>query len=113
MELFPLINCLLYADDVVLISEKAQMPKLLKICEDYSFSHGFYWNPSKCVVLSDMNDDLSYELYGQTLLKQYSFSYLGVLFKPGSYLNPQELIEHSVRKAFCYDERTDLCGCQL
>ncbi|KAG1152232.1 hypothetical protein G6F37_002254 [Rhizopus arrhizus] len=47
-----------------------------------------------------MNDDLSYELYGQTLLKQYSFSYLGVPFKPGGYLNPQELIEHNVCKAF-------------
>ncbi|KAG1548195.1 hypothetical protein G6F49_009974 [Rhizopus delemar] len=100
VELAPLINCLLYADDVVLISERAQMPKLLKICEDYSFSLGFHWNPSKCVVLSDMNDDLSYELYGQTLLKQHSFSYLGVPFKPGGYLNPQELIEHNVCKAF-------------
>ncbi|KAG1040607.1 hypothetical protein G6F43_012255 [Rhizopus delemar] len=77
-----------------------QMPKLLKICEDYSFSLGFHWNPSKCVVPSDMNDDLSYELYGQTLLKQHSFSYLGVPFKSGGYFNPQELIEHNVCKAF-------------
>ncbi|KAG0941035.1 hypothetical protein G6F32_008580 [Rhizopus arrhizus] len=76
------------------------MPKLLKICEDYSLSLGFHWNPSKCVVLSDMNDDLSYELYGQNLPKQHSFSYLGVPFKPGGYLNPQELIEHNVCKAF-------------
>jgi hypothetical protein len=74
MELAPLINYLLYADDVVQIFEKAQMPKLLKICECYSFSLGFHWNPAKCVVLSDMNNDLSYELYGQTLLKQHSFS---------------------------------------
>ncbi|KAG1140136.1 hypothetical protein G6F37_009282 [Rhizopus arrhizus] len=76
------------------------MPKLLKICEDYSFSLCFHWNPSKCVVLSDMNDDLSYKFYGQTLLKQHSFSYLGVPFKPGGYLNPQKLIERNVCKAF-------------
>ncbi|KAG1053411.1 hypothetical protein G6F43_004515 [Rhizopus delemar] len=76
------------------------MPKLLKICEDYSFSLGFHWNPSKCMMLSDMNDDLSYELYGQTLLKQHSFSYLGFPFKPDGYLSSQELIEYNVRKAF-------------
>jgi hypothetical protein len=74
MELDHFINCLLYADDVVLISEKVQMPKLLKICKDYSSSSCFYWNPSKYVVLSDMNDDLSDEPYEHILLKQHSFS---------------------------------------
>lgn len=88
----PFINCLLYANDVVLISEKVQMPKLLKTCDDYSFSLGFRWNPSKCMVQSDMNGDLSYELYGQALLKQHYFSYLGVPFKSGGSLNTQELI---------------------
>ncbi|EIE87222.1 hypothetical protein G6F46_012513 [Rhizopus delemar] len=47
-----------------------------------------------------MNDDLSYELYGQTLFKQHYFSYLGVPFEPDGSLNPQELIEHNIRKAF-------------
>ncbi|KAG1067747.1 hypothetical protein G6F41_007417 [Rhizopus arrhizus] len=36
----------------------------------------------------------------QHLFDQRSFSYLEVPFKPGGYLNPQELIEHNVCKAF-------------
>ncbi|KAG1466916.1 hypothetical protein G6F46_000474 [Rhizopus delemar] len=52
------------------------------------------------MVLSDMNDGLSYELYEQTLCKQHPFSYLGVPFKPGGYLNSQELIEHNACEVF-------------
>ena len=75
------MNCFLYADDVLLIFEKAQMLKLLKICEDYSFSLSFLYNLSKCVVLSDMNDDLSYELYRHTSLNNIPSRILKILLK--------------------------------
>ncbi|CEG74980.1 hypothetical protein RMATCC62417_10098 [Rhizopus microsporus] len=40
------MNCLLYADDVVLIAAKADMPTLLKSCEDHSYQLGYRWNPT-------------------------------------------------------------------
>lgn len=112
MELVPLTNCFLYADDVVPLSGKAQMPKLLKICEDYSFSLGFHWDPFTCGELSDVNDDLNYELYGQTSLKQHPFSYLGIPFKPGGSLKSTRSDRTQRSQGIRYDERTDLCGCQ-
>ncbi|KAG0804914.1 hypothetical protein G6F20_012323 [Rhizopus arrhizus] len=44
-ELILRLNCLLYADDVVLIAAKADMPSLLKSCEDHSYKLGYRWNP--------------------------------------------------------------------
>ncbi|KAG1028789.1 hypothetical protein G6F43_014035 [Rhizopus delemar] len=46
------LNCLLYADDVVLIGAAEVMPRLLKAAEEHSFSLGYRWNPAKCVMLN-------------------------------------------------------------
>ncbi|KAG1285509.1 hypothetical protein G6F66_010395 [Rhizopus arrhizus] len=40
------LNYLLYADDMVLIAAKADMPSLLKSCEDHSYELGYRWNPT-------------------------------------------------------------------
>lgn len=46
------INCLLYADDVVLLGIKETMPTILQACERHSQSLGYRWNPAKCVTLA-------------------------------------------------------------
>ncbi|KAG1139849.1 hypothetical protein G6F37_013084 [Rhizopus arrhizus] len=46
------LNCLLYADDVVLIGAPEVMPRLLKAAEEHSFSLGYRWNPANCMVMT-------------------------------------------------------------
>ncbi|KAG0786380.1 hypothetical protein G6F22_006146 [Rhizopus arrhizus] len=99
LEIVPSLNCLLYADDVVLIAERSKMIDLLKKCEYHSMQMGYKWNPSKCVVLDSHTDPISYIMYGQPLPQKTTFAYLGVPFKQGGYLDPEELIQHNTRKA--------------
>ncbi|KAG1127168.1 hypothetical protein G6F37_014200 [Rhizopus arrhizus] len=75
------INCLLYADDVVLIAAPEVMPKLLKKAEEHSQSLGYRWNPAKCVVLNCPSDHggRRMKLYGSPIPKESSFTYLGEL----------------------------------
>ncbi|KAG1167869.1 hypothetical protein G6F71_009360 [Rhizopus microsporus] len=47
----PKLNCLLYADDVVLITDADSMQPLLSKCEEHSLSLGYRWNPKKCVIV--------------------------------------------------------------
>ncbi|KAG1464088.1 hypothetical protein G6F46_002640 [Rhizopus delemar] len=51
--LAPLLNCLLYADDVFLIANRSTMVDLLRKFEEYSIQMGYRWNPSKCVILDN------------------------------------------------------------
>jgi hypothetical protein len=60
---------------------------------------GYKWNPSKCVILDSSTDPITYTLYDQPLPKETTFAYLGVLFKPGGYFDPEELIQCNTRKA--------------
>ncbi|KAG1130458.1 hypothetical protein G6F38_013451 [Rhizopus arrhizus] len=71
------INCLLYADDVVLIAAPEVMPKLLMRAEDHSRSLGYRWNPAKCVVLNCPSDHggRRMKLYGSPIPKEPSFCY--------------------------------------
>ncbi|KAG1060434.1 hypothetical protein G6F41_012863 [Rhizopus arrhizus] len=98
-ELILRLNCLLYADDVVLIAAKADMPSLLKSCEDHSYKLGYRWNPSKCVILDPMQPSSSYTLYGEPIPKQHSFPYLGIPFRPGGYLDAIALVNQNKTKA--------------
>ncbi|ORE02478.1 hypothetical protein BCV72DRAFT_317778 [Rhizopus microsporus var. microsporus] len=83
------LNCLLYADDVALIAERSNIVDLLRI----------KWNPSKCVILDSSTDPITYTLYDQSLPREATFAYLGVPFKPGEHLDPEELIQRNTRKA--------------
>ncbi|KAF7720724.1 hypothetical protein EC973_006239, partial [Apophysomyces ossiformis] len=67
------INCLLYADDVVLIAAQHKMEELWRKCEIHSLQIGYRWHLSRCVVL--------------------------VPFRPGGYLSPQDLANSSIPRA--------------
>ena len=90
--------CLLYADDVVLIDDQYQMVNLLKLCEDYSYSLGHRWNPSKCVTLDPTDQPLTYTLYGDVIPTHPSFFYLGIPFRPGEYLDTIKLPNVNINK---------------
>ncbi|CAO3692338.1 unnamed protein product [Rhizopus microsporus] len=98
-ELIRRINCLLYADDVVLIADKADMPTLLRSCEDHSYKLGYRWNPSKCVILDPTQPYPNYTLYDETIPKQPSFPYFGIPFRPGGYLDAIALVNQNKSKA--------------
>ncbi|KAG1169845.1 hypothetical protein G6F70_008094 [Rhizopus microsporus] len=100
LEMIPSLNCLLYADDVVLIAERSNMVDLLRQCEKHNIQMGYRWNPSKCVILDNSTDPITYTLYDQPLPRGTTFAYLGVPFKPGGHLDPEELIQRHTRKAF-------------
>ncbi|KAG1180848.1 hypothetical protein G6F36_010293 [Rhizopus arrhizus] len=93
------VNCLLYADDVVLIASSAQLPAILQKCEEHSYQLGCCLNLAKCTILALPEDTQSYTLYNTILPKQNSFPYLGIPICPGGYLHTQELIQGNVNKA--------------
>ena len=109
-ELIRRINCLLYADDVVLIADKADMPTLLKSCEDHSYKLGYRWNPSKCVILDPIQPSPSYTFYGEPIPKQPSFLYLGIPFRPDSYLDVVTLVNHNKTKALAIMNQLSAIG---
>ncbi|KAG1254411.1 hypothetical protein G6F68_010863 [Rhizopus microsporus] len=75
------------------------MVNLLKLCEDYSYSLGHRWNPSKCVTLDPTDQPLTYTLYGDALPICPSFSYLRIPFRPGEYLDTFKLLKFNTNKA--------------
>ncbi|KAG1046997.1 hypothetical protein G6F43_010535 [Rhizopus delemar] len=99
LETIPLLNCLLYADDVVLIAERTTMTGLLRKCEEHSLQMGYRWNTSKCIILDNQLEPIPYTIYNQALPQVTSFAYLGVTFKLRGYLDPDELIRRNSSKA--------------
>jgi hypothetical protein len=93
------INCLLYADDVVLIAAPQDLAILLQQCKDHSHRLGYRWNPLKCAILAPSSDTQAYSLYGTAIPHQGIFSYLGIPINPGGYLNTAQLIQDNVNKA--------------
>ncbi|KAG0926567.1 hypothetical protein G6F28_012981 [Rhizopus arrhizus] len=98
-DLTPSINCLLYADDVVLIANPENLTSLLHKCEAHSYSLGYRWNPLKCVIVAPTSDITTYQLYGTTIPKESSFSYLGIPIKPGGLIDYPAMIQHNINKA--------------
>lgn len=92
-------NCLLYADDVVLIPEQQEMIHLLKKCERHSLEAGYRWNSVKCVILDSHSQSIEDRLYNQAISRHSSFAYLGAPFKPGGLLDPESVVSHSCSKA--------------
>ncbi|EIE92465.1 hypothetical protein RO3G_16987 [Rhizopus delemar RA 99-880] len=86
LETIPLLNCLLYADDVVLIAERTTMTSLLRKCEEHSLQMGYRWNPSKCVILDNQLEPIPYTIYNRVLPQ-------------GGYLDSDELIRRNSSKA--------------
>jgi exonuclease III len=104
------LNCLLYADDVVLIGTEETMPLLLKKAEEHSNELGYKWNPTKCVVVNEplyTGDVSPLKLYGTSLPSATSFDYLGLPFNTSAKLDPGLLIARNARSAL-YSMRTGL-----
>ncbi|KAG2225960.1 hypothetical protein INT45_006656 [Circinella minor] len=74
----PSIQCLLYADDVVVISTPQKMQEILQLCEQHSYDLGYRWNPKKCVIVQPPNNENTYTLYDTQIPTQSSFIYLGI-----------------------------------
>lgn len=98
-QLVPSLNCLLYADDVVLIASPETIPALLTKCETHSYSLGYRWNPLKCVVVAPADDNTSYKLYGTDIPKEHVFPYLGIPIKAGGYIDYPSLVQNNINKA--------------
>jgi len=74
------INCLLYADDIVLVGAKpVDLSRLLAIAEADSFSRGYRFSLTKCVVVSSNSSPQQFPS-GATLSSESHFNYLGVEF---------------------------------
>lgn len=72
------INCLLYADDVVLMAKsRRELAKLLAIAEADSIARGYRFSPSKCAVIGFGR---CHQLYGNPIPYTDSFCYLGIDF---------------------------------
>ncbi|KAG1089319.1 hypothetical protein G6F39_011127 [Rhizopus arrhizus] len=93
------LNCLLYADDVVLIANPTELEVLLQKCEEHSQRLGYRWNPLKCAILAPPTDSRRYFLYDTLLPRQASFSYLGIPISPGGFLNTNDLVQNNINKA--------------
>lgn len=70
-------NCLLYADDIVLVARnQSEMNTLLKIAECVSRRKHFQFNLSKCAYVN--KEKISLWLCGQKITKVEVFTYLGI-----------------------------------
>lgn len=97
--LVPSINCLLYADDVILIAPPEKHPSLILTCEEHCYSLVYRWNPLKCVIVTHADDFLTYQLYGAAIPKASFFPYLGIPIKPGGLLDYATLVQQNINKA--------------
>ncbi|CEG74667.1 hypothetical protein RMATCC62417_09838 [Rhizopus microsporus] len=92
------LNCLLYADDVVLIADADSMQSLLSKCEEHSLSLGYRWNPKKCVVVDPSPTRQKYYLYNSELPNEDYFPYPGVPIKSGGIVDKSALLQQHINK---------------
>lgn len=104
------LNCLLYADDVVIIGTEETMPILLSRVERHSLRLGYRWNPSKCIVLKPplpapvarrYGDSFfpATKLYGEPIPTASSFNYLGIPFNNRGNIDSEALVTRNCRSA--------------
>lgn len=81
------INCLLYADDIVLIADSHNnLNQLLGICELHAIDNDYQFNTRKCEILYDPKRDssrlhlLKSMLHGTEIPMSTRFKYLGIYF---------------------------------
>lgn len=90
------LNCLLYANDVVLISFPVEAEALLQQREEHSMELDYRGNPCKCIPLS--KSEATFFLYGTTIPMSTHFSYLGIPFKIGGAVDTKLLAQqHSIK----------------
>ena len=74
-------RCLLYADDIVLISSSwTHLQGMLRVCEDHSVENRYRFGVAKCeVVVSEEKPRFgALRIYGEVLARVESFMYLGM-----------------------------------
>lgn len=102
------INCLLYADDIVLIANTPYaLNRLLRLAELDSTSRGYRFSPTKCVIVSPGH--ALHSIYGSSLERYHSFCYLGFIITSRG-LDFKKHIQVRVKKADAYGERLHLAG---
>lgn len=108
------INCLLYADDVALVADAEDMPKLLVKAEQHSYKLGYRWNPSKCIALHPIRSSLApptLQLYGQPIKIETSFNYLGIPFNSNLQIDSNLLIQRNTSSAITAMKILKSIGC--
>ena len=74
------LNCLLYADDIVLLGcSVSHLKRMLEACEFHSIQNRYRFGVPKCeLVCSERTTDI--KLYGDSLDQSPTFTYLGTIF---------------------------------
>ena len=105
-----LVSCLLYADDIVLLSESAQglqnlLNKLKIFCDKWHLQVNI--NKSKVMIFNRSGKILkghNFVYDGNTVSLVNEYKYLGIIFKPsGSFTEAIDQLAKKASKAiFCY-----------
>ena len=95
------LNCLMYADDIVLIGTADTIRLLLKKAERHSKDLGYRWNPLKSVVVNSpvQHGGLPLKLYGECIPEATSFSYLGIPINSKGRLDSSLLLKRNLQSA--------------
>ena len=100
-----IINHILYADDLVLISPSTRgLDTLIKCCEKYGIEHNIIFNVNKCAVMHFKSDSIAkfkvpdFILNGETIELVTEFKYLGHILT--SNMKDDKDIERQRRKLF-------------
>jgi hypothetical protein len=89
-----LINCLLYADDIILIVLPTNLHTLLARYVDHSHTLCYGWCLSKGIIVALSTYDKKFSLYGSPLPSKASlpFFYLDLPIRPGGALDYATLV---------------------
>lgn len=72
-------NILLYADDIVIISEDEEIIRgMLRVIETHSNDNNYKLNPSKCYVMT--NKQANFSIYDTEIIKTEKIKYLGFIY---------------------------------
>lgn len=96
-------NCLLYADDVVLMAESPEvLQSLVDASNVHAFENRFQFNVQKCVVTS--SQPLCIKIGSLQVPQQDSFRYLGVELDPRSGICTKDFVDRRIRDSInaCY-----------
>ena len=108
------VNCLLYADDLILISRSAAgLQKQLNILNDYSekWLLKVYLKKTKTLIFQKQNrkstrDKFSFFLNGTPIDKASQYSYLGITFDTnGSFANSKKVSVEKARRSIFASKR--------
>lgn len=91
-------NCLLYADDIVLVSHSTTgLQQLVNACQTHAYENRFTFNTSKCVVLSSIPCRIL--INSNTVAQESSFRYLGVEFSASKGILVDDFVNRRVQES--------------